>query len=36
MKKVEEQTVMDKGVGVTIGRRAASAIADSLKGRKLK
>ncbi|XP_031286240.1 E3 ubiquitin-protein ligase UPL1 isoform X2 [Pistacia vera] len=27
----DRQTVMDRGVGVTIGRRAASAIADSLK-----
>lgn len=27
----DRQTVMDRGVGVTIGRRAVSAIADSLK-----
>ncbi|XP_023540404.1 E3 ubiquitin-protein ligase UPL1-like isoform X1 [Cucurbita pepo subsp. pepo] len=27
----DRQTVMDRGVGVTIGHRAASAIADSLK-----
>ncbi|XP_021641769.2 E3 ubiquitin-protein ligase UPL1 isoform X2 [Hevea brasiliensis] len=27
----DRQTVMDRGVGVTIGRRAASAIADSMK-----
>lgn len=27
----DRQTVMDRGVGVTIGRRAASAITDSLK-----
>ncbi|KAK6934616.1 HUWE1/Rev1, ubiquitin binding region [Dillenia turbinata] len=27
----DRQTVMDRGVGVTIGRRAASAIADNLK-----
>ncbi|KAF5728469.1 E3 ubiquitin-protein ligase UPL1 isoform X1 [Tripterygium wilfordii] len=27
----DRQTVMDRGVGVTLGRRAASAIADSLK-----
>ncbi|XP_044474315.1 E3 ubiquitin-protein ligase UPL1-like isoform X2 [Mangifera indica] len=27
----DRQTVMDRGVGVTIGRRTASAIADSLK-----
>ncbi|XP_048235103.1 E3 ubiquitin-protein ligase UPL1 isoform X2 [Ricinus communis] len=27
----DRQTVMDRGVGVTIGRRAASAMADSMK-----
>lgn len=27
----DRQTVMDRGVGVTIGRRAANAIADSMK-----
>lgn len=27
----DRQTVMDRGVGVTIGRRAGSAVADSLK-----
>ncbi|GKV14839.1 hypothetical protein SLEP1_g25650 [Rubroshorea leprosula] len=28
---LDRQTVMDRGVGVTLGRRAASAIVDSLK-----
>lgn len=31
----DRQTVMDRGVGVTIGRRAVSAIADSLRGKEL-
>ncbi|EXB36051.1 E3 ubiquitin-protein ligase UPL1 [Morus notabilis] len=29
------QTVMDRGVGVTIGRRAVSAVSDSLKGKEI-
>lgn len=28
---LDRQTVMDRGVGVTLGRRAVSAIVDSLK-----
>lgn len=31
----DRQTVMDRGVGITIGRRAASTIADSLKGKEI-
>lgn len=29
------QTVMDRGVGVTIGRRAVSAVSDGLKGKEI-
>ncbi|GMN62344.1 hypothetical protein TIFTF001_031415 [Ficus carica] len=31
----DRQTVMDRGVGVTIGRRAVSAVSDSLKGKEI-
>ena len=31
----DRQTVMDRGVGVTIGRRAVSGVADSLRGKEI-
>lgn len=31
----DRQTVMDRGVGVTIGRRGVSSVTDSLKGKEI-